>query len=196
MTTLKRSTSIGTGSQSKSATTTVALGLDLSLTGPGIIVARVAPTTFAEVLEVLYPRTKPLDKTHSETGVRGKFFYGIDEERIDFILRAVRTCRKKYKVNVAGIEQYAFSRHSRSMTGLHELGGVVKRYLWLHGIYFEQPEPTSLKKFATGNGRASKQDMIEAAWGFGYPEAQSDDLADAFHCARFAAYRQSGAINQ
>lgn len=43
--------------------------------------------------------------------------------------------------------------------------------------------PLSLKKFATGNGHATKEQMIEAARTIGV-DVKSDNIADAIHLAR------------
>jgi Holliday junction resolvasome RuvABC endonuclease subunit len=161
--------------------------------------AQVEPTTFAEVMIYRYPKTEPLDKQHVESRMYGQTFYGTSEERVEHITKVVRKLVKAFDPDIVGIEQYAFSRHSSSVTGLAELGGVIKNWLYRRGVPFVVVESPSLKKFATGYGRTSKDkhEMIEAAWGFGFSDCpeKNHDLADAFHAARWAAWRESGAIN-
>ena len=45
--------------------------------------------------------------------------------------------------------------------------------------------PSEIKKFATGDGKASKELMIDAARELGY-DAPTEHAADAFHAARYA----------
>jgi len=65
-----------------------------------------------------------------------------------------------------------------------ELCGIIKYHaLWKWKIPVIMVSPPSLKSFATGNGKASKDDMLKASAKFGiYPDTH--DEADAHHCAR------------
>ena len=77
------------------------------------------------------------------------------------------------------MEGYAYgAKLNREKLG--ELGGVVKLATRL--VLYSEPTsipPTTLKAFATGNGRASKEDMVRAAQEFD-PEITNDNLADAY----------------
>lgn len=61
------------------------------------------------------------------------------------------------------IENYAFGAKGSALTGLHELGGIVRFALWEDGRRYVDIPPTSLKKFATGSGNAGKAEVIAAA---------------------------------
>jgi Holliday junction resolvasome RuvABC endonuclease subunit len=68
-------------------------------------------------------------------------------------------------------------------------GDAAKAYCGLRAVMLMECElwgievvglsPTTIKKQAAGNGRASKQDMIEAAWKRWGVRTTSDDEADA-----------------
>lgn len=63
---------------------------------------------------------------------------------------------------------------------LGELGGCVRMWLFDNSIPYVEIPPLTLKKFATGNGRASKQEMIDAANENGAPDIADDNVADAW----------------
>jgi Holliday junction resolvasome RuvABC endonuclease subunit len=84
----------------------------------------------------------------------------------------------------AAIEGYAFAIRSRGLSDLHELGGAIKRDLWMMEVPYRIYDPKSVKLAWTGYGSAEKEDMIAAAGDlFGvdlsiYGSA-ADNLADA-----------------
>lgn len=171
---------------------TIVMGLDLSLTGTALVVFRPDKTAvFGKVLrQRLYP-TEPRSKNHpDEPGnlrPNGKY-RGSEEERIDFIANQVMKMWRKYQPVAVGIEQYAFSRHSRGLSGLHELGGVVKNRLFRKEALVLMPQSTEIKKFATNNGNAKKPQMIAAAQALGC-DTEDDNVADAFHIARWTSWK-------
>ena len=71
------------------------------------------------------------------------------------------------------------------------LNGAVFYALKFKGVKVQLVAPTRVKKFATGNGRAGKEDMLEVL-----PKATSalfqskfkkyDDVVDAYHLAKYA----------
>lgn len=82
------------------------------------------------------------------------------------------------------MEGYAHgSKFGREIAG--ELSAAIRlelmRYIPEEDIYIVQP--LVLKKFATGSGKASKEQMIAKAKEYGYL-TRNDNLADAFHLAR------------
>lgn len=69
---------------------------------------------------------------------------------------------------------------------LGELNAIMRFSLHLKGIPAFTVAPNTIKKFATGNGRAGKPEMIAAAR-VAYPgiDRLTDNEADALHLARF-----------
>jgi Holliday junction resolvasome RuvABC endonuclease subunit len=61
------------------------------------------------------------------------------------------------------IENYAFNvikyKESTSVTGLAELGGVIRSKLWHAKLPFLEVPPTTIKKWFTGSGNADKVQM-------------------------------------
>jgi Holliday junction resolvasome RuvABC endonuclease subunit len=107
---------------------------------------------------------------------------GCRELRIDFIVREVMLVLDSAQVDLVVIEAYAHGRVT-SATTLGELGGVLRRALWLREQPWTAVVSSSVKKHATGSGKASKQDMITAA--LPYWPVVCDDEADALHLMRY-----------
>src|SRR5687768_1074608 len=104
---------------------------------------------------------------------------GQPERRIHRIAKRIREITDRYDPVFIAIEGYAFSRNNNWAAIIHELGGVVKNRLYLGKHLFTLLPPNSLKLYATGNGRASKEDMIRAA--APWLETRDDNQADALH---------------
>lgn len=81
------------------------------------------------------------------------------------------------------IEDHAFGKQTTNASGVHELHGAVKDMLYASGVCFITQSVGTVKKFATGNGDASKLEMIGAAKPY-FPRVWNDDEADALHMAR------------
>ncbi len=81
-------------------------------------------------------------------------------ERLAHLAAAVRWA--SISADLAVIEGYAFgSKYRREALG--ELGGVIRTSLWENRVPFVEIPPPTLKLFATGNGKASKDEVAEAA---------------------------------
>lgn len=94
----------------------------------------------------------------------------------DLISSFLRETRPE-KIVIEGYAYGATAQHHR----LGEIGGVIRLAAVQCGVesLWELP-PSSLKKFATGSGRAGKSQMQQAAVARGdFPEKPSHDLADA-----------------
>ena len=83
---------------------------------------------------------------------------------------------------LAVVEGYALGavRGHLALVRLGELGGSVRLRAWELGIPTVDVAPRALKAFATGNGAASKDEMVAAAVAHGGRPANHDE-ADAWH---------------
>ena len=57
----------------------------------------------------------------------------------------------------------SFGRHGKATQVMHRLFGVLELWCALHEIPLDSVNPSTLKKFSTGDGRAEKLDMIIVA---------------------------------
>lgn len=81
------------------------------------------------------------------------------------------------------IEGYAYgAKYQRE--SLAELGGIMRRYLFLNGLNFWIIPPTSLKAYVTGTGKASKNYMKKCTRENWQQVFKSDDVCDAYGMAR------------
>jgi Holliday junction resolvasome RuvABC endonuclease subunit len=97
---------------------------------------------------------------------------GVRMGRIERIVCEVQTA-----VEAAGPINLAVILHAAASQA--ELGGILRWHLWRQGITVLELAPGTLKKFATGDGSASKTAMVIAARDrLGY-DGLSDDEADA-----------------
>lgn len=98
-------------------------------------------------------------------------------ERLQYIRERVLSLAGGAELVV--IEGYSYHSRSSRAHKLGELGGVVRLALWEEGIPYLDVPPSSLKRFATGSGNASKGlVLVEAVKRLGYPGAD-DNEADA-----------------
>lgn len=92
----------------------------------------------------------------------------------------------------AALEGYAYDSIHRAFD-LGEVAGTVKTALFEHEIPYVVVPPVTLKLFATGTTRASKEDMIAAAKASGVDPGDDDNRADALFLARVARAMLLGA---
>lgn len=88
-------------------------------------------------------------------------------------------------IAVEGYSLGTFGGGILSKIRLGEIGGVLRLRWFEQGIPYVEIPPTSLKRFATGNGNADKDRMLEAAKQLGATPRNHDE-ADAFHLRRMA----------
>lgn len=128
------------------------LGLDLSLTAPGFAID-LGPYT-------LKPR-------------------GAGVERLAWFDEYMTMFASSQEPRLAVIEHYAFnSPYGREALG--ELGGVVKLALHKLGIPHVVIAPATLKKYATGSGKANKDEMLAAAIKRSGLDITNNNVADAW----------------
>lgn len=131
------------------------LGLDLSLTAAGYA----CPTCGTGVIR----------------------FKGRGMERLAHITREVlgHALQHPDRADVAILEGYFIGIQGGAVIQLAELGGIVRLALWEAGVPFVVIPPSTLKKFATGKGVATKDKMLAAAIrAFGF-QGDENNEADA-----------------
>lgn len=117
---------------------------------------------------------------------RSKFVNDID--RLLYIEEWLHQYLVGWDLDEVCMEGYANgAKFGREKAG--ELGHTVKRYLRVQHPQEFLPKvvpPTSVKKFATGNGSAKKNEMLLAVYKRWGVEFKDDNLADAFVLAKIA----------
>jgi crossover junction endodeoxyribonuclease RuvC len=111
--------------------------------------------------------------------------------RLDNNLRGVarlvyiREYIKRYvtKAKLAVIEGYAFAR-AKQAHQIGELGGVLRVMVNEAGTQLLEVPPTCVKKFATGQGNATKEKVAVGVYKHWGKEFKTNDEADAFVLAQ------------
>lgn len=145
------------------------VGIDPSLTSPGLA-----------ILE-------------SDGSLRGTFSLATKTLRGGARLEAIYKwalgllpdCTSGAETGRAVIEGYAIKANNRPFD-LGEAGGVLRLALTIRGIPYEVAPPATVKKFITGNGQATKEQVaaaIKRNWGFSFVQ---EDEADAYGMAQLA----------
>lgn len=111
------------------------LALDLSLTAPGVCL----PDGWTGTLRV------------KEHGM----------ERLSLIRK--RVFGYACDVDVVVLEGYSFGSRGAAVVNIGELGGVVRLALYEARIPYVEVPPACLKRYATGRGNASKDDVLQQA---------------------------------
>lgn len=147
------------------------LGIDLSLSRTGVAIVKGDKTKTWSVSTT--PRM------------------GSTEKRINFIWTSIAEVIDKHSPEYALIEGPAFGKnHSQFVMG--ELAGVIKHNLFVRKVpSFDLVPPPTLKKFGTGSGKATKDEMLEAALVI-RPQVKNHDEADAL----FLALKAQEVLNQ
>lgn len=142
------------------------VGLDISLTSTGI-------ATWDGEYNVF---TKPADFGHPMERYE-TIWAGILEVLVNDIYQ------QDQQEFVVAIEGYAFAKRSSHAHAQGELGGIVRQQLFQRGVPYVEIPPTSLKKFTTGKGNASKTDMVVSVslrTGRAWTGKGADDRVDAW----------------
>jgi hypothetical protein len=130
----------------------IASGLDLSITNTGVCHGEVAGCT-----HLINPK-----------GTRDDRLVVIKNQALEYV-------RGSGLVLIEGFLQKSFSAGTTGM-----VHGAVRTGLMEAGIPYATIPPTSLKKYATGSGGASKTDMALAAYKRAGLEFKNDNETDGF----------------
>ena len=82
-------------------------------------------------------------------------------DRFDDIAYCALDVMMEYKVEKAFLEGYSFGSTGR-VFNIAENTAILKYNMWYNYIDYEIVAPTTVKKFATGSGNATKEKMYEA----------------------------------
>ena len=138
------------------------LGIDQSLNATGL--CRLGPDGAVQLRATVDPEKR------------------LDGPRLVFIKQVVASLLEH--VEFAAMEGYSYDSVGRVFE-LGEIGGVLKVLLIERNVPYIIVPPVLLKKFATGNTSATKEQMIKAAQERAFHPAD-DNQADAFFLAHIA----------
>lgn len=146
------------------------VGLDQSYSGFGVVLLN----TYNEIQTQLW-KFPPSTSDGSRLG----------DIYVTLVTFFTRLQDEYYDVHVA-MEGYANGRtFNREKMG--ELGGIVKlSHATVFGTDPTVVPPTSLKKFVTGKGTASKDDMVSAVQSKWKADITNNNIADAYGLAEYA----------
>lgn len=123
--------------------------LDLSLTATGIAVTHDGHG---------HPRLA----CRTITPIKRRSATAIDHQRMQQIIAAVQAAVRN-RPDLVVIEWLPqFTGHGDATLRLAELHGLVKHWLWSRGITYVDVKPTYLQMYATGKGKATKDEVLKA----------------------------------
>lgn len=143
-------------------------GIDYSIRTPCLTLIRptdtnstLVPFEQCEFYYMTYIKRDVIDHKNIHGTLMGD--WESDEERYETIADWMVDILNRHKVKTVGLEDYAYNAANRSaLTQLAENQGLLKYKLHINGIDYAKYAPTSIKKFATGNGRSVKSQMYDA----------------------------------
>ena len=146
----------------------IGAGIDQSLNSTGVVVMSL------DSGEVLFHHAIILNSGRKSDPK----LFGAD--RLIFIRDCIKNILAKYNVEYLVIEGYSFGSRGSSIFDLGEIGGAVRVLAHDLKIPVEVVPPKTLKKYITGNGNASKEEMSEAVLKKYSKSFKTSDETDAF----------------
>lgn len=108
-------------------------------------------------------------------------------DRLNRLADYIRGAFDQWGFDSIAFEDASFGSPNPNIQAMHnELAGIIKAVAAQCDVACRGVKPASIKKFATGNGRAKKHEMIRAAKVKLGIEVTSDDEADALWILAFA----------
>lgn len=139
----------------------VVAGIDFSMTCPGITVGR--NKKFNESHSFFLSSKSKLEGKYDSNiiGMKSPNSFSSDMERFDYISDWAIAIVKRFKVFDIMLEDYAMGAKGK-VFHIAENTGILKYKLWDNGIQVHTVPPTTAKKYFSGKGNASKEDMYDA----------------------------------
>jgi crossover junction endodeoxyribonuclease RuvC len=148
-------------------------GIDQSLNSTGIVVID------GETGELIHTMAVVLNKNKKTPRLFGA-------ARLVHIRDSIKETLEKYAVDYIAFEGYSFGSVGASVFDLGEIGGGLRILAHDLKISWVSVPPKTLKKYTTGNGNASKDEMVLALKNKYGVEFSTNDEADAFALAHMA----------
>ena len=111
--------------------------------------------------------------------------YENDPERMNYIVEYILSNINK-ETDTLCIEGFSFQSKGRGISFQFGLGWIIRNELKKANINYYEVTPGQLKKFASGNGKATKKELIEPIkqkFNYYHP---SDNITDAFILSEIA----------
>lgn len=159
----------------------VILGIDPSLNGSAFIKFK----NF-KVIDFYFFTNVPKTAASCKQGILNK---EIGMKRLDIVLKEYENYLKDNKdIDYVAIEDYAYGAKSNSIFQIGGLGEAIRLVTYRSGIPYRDFEPSKVKKFAIGEGKAEKSQMVLQAYKDGFDVGKygksGEDLADAYWIAK------------
>ena len=148
--------------------TDIVCGVDYSIRTPCLTLIRptdlnntVVPFDQCEFFYMTYLKKDVIDHKNIHGTLIGD--WESPEDRYETIADWAISILNKWECKTVGLEDYAYNAANRSaLTQLAENAGLLKYKMHLAAIDYSLYAPSSIKKFATGNGRSMKHQMYDA----------------------------------
>lgn len=137
-------------------------GVDYSMRSPGLVIIDTKkPLVFENVQFFFLTDKTALAKSFGN--VHGFEYpeWKCPQERYYKVGSIFSDIMKKFSVSHVMMEDYSFGSVGKTFQ-IAENASVLKLLMWQQGINIQSLAPSSVKKKATGNGRADKPEMIAA----------------------------------
>ena len=160
------------------------MGLDLSINSTGVCFNNGDDVIYCNIVPKI-TRNQRRNESDRLMMIEYNKIDGNDDHNIYEICRIVENLIEEYNINKVVMEAPAFQAHGRSTITLAGLNYSIRQMLMRVVVEYETVQPTTLKKWFTGNGMADKGMMVRC-WKVLDPIANTlkamkiDDLADSY----------------
>jgi Holliday junction resolvasome RuvABC endonuclease subunit len=172
------------------------LALDLSISCTGLCIFDIeSGTLLKHSIIPIKPATKKAYKGVYQIGIEEEKYvaFSCDPPKFVFTANSLLTFLAPYAKDIKWIAKEAYAFGGASLSRLAEQTGVVFNQLWDHEILtcnnLITVAPASVKKYATGKGKVTKKEVMEAVenrWKIPTDYWYSDDDCDAFVIGKLA----------